>query len=605
MVFSFARGRVLLASLVALLVLGLACTPAAAPTATPVKSPPVSTPTAATVVATPTPAAPAARAYTPAPATPAPEKETPWAIKQGRKLPRELQGLKPKYGGRLQDFVPTDPGHLDYNRTSSGYEADTLMRVYSGLIRQDPYSEYLEVLPDLAHSWEIQDSGKTFVFRLRKDVKWHDGKPFTAADVEYTFKRWLERPNGLPAIRASSVRALVDGVKTPDPYTLAVTLKRPAVFFLAAIASDWNKIQPRHIVEPKDLAGDKDFSVKDLVGTGPFKVNKYVRGSVFAADKNPGYYEIDPYFGLPMPYLDGMDTYVIPDYGTVRAAFEAGKLHTIRKAVSRVEAADLKDRLGDRITVIETPEVFPHHLYFNLKEPPWNDVRVRRAVHLALNRQDMITVVQKGAGVIPGWIFPGWLGAPPQGELLAMPGWRSPTEADIAEGKRLLAAAGHAGGIKTEIITRTAVETYVPTMNMVAQQLKTIGISVEERPLESAAGLERLSRQNFHLAIQGTLPDYLDSDGIISLMYLEKAGRNYMKWRNDEVESLYLKQAQELDPLQRAKYIRRITEILEEELPLLPLTSPARGTASWKPVKAAFPAPAQGGFTKHWMWLDQ
>ncbi len=221
---------------------------------------------------------------------------------------------KPRTGGILTWFDYGDPGRLDVHAESPLVVQQATAGVYSGLLQYDP-DEPSKVIADLAERWTVSPDGKTYTFHLRKNVKWHDGQPFSSADVKTSFDRLLNPDFKSPKCGAA-LKPMVASVEAVDPGTVEFKLKFAAAPFLPSIASAWCRVAAKHI-----LAKYGDLNAPEAqIGTGPFKFKKYERGSVIEWERNPNYF-------IPgLPYLNGVKQFILVDGPTQLAAAKASKI---------------------------------------------------------------------------------------------------------------------------------------------------------------------------------------------------------------------------------------------------------------------------------------
>ncbi|MDP2953624.1 MAG: ABC transporter substrate-binding protein, partial [Chloroflexota bacterium] len=342
------------------------CAPAVAPTPPATLAPAVTrapslapTPTAKVQEQAPAPRT-AAPQLTPAPAPPTPVPPV---------------AGKPQYGGILQTSNQKDLIHLDMLQETTAMLLMPLGPTYSLLVQNDPLNE-TKIIPDLAERWEVSPDGKTYTFYLRKGVNFHNGTPLTAADVKFSFERMVWPPKDIRSPRQSYYQAL-DRIELVDDYTIRMTTKYPQASFLQMVA------EPRAFIYSKPVIEAKGDMKKDVMGSGPFKFKEYMRGVSFKVVRNPDYFLKD------RPYLDGIDRYIISDFAAVHAAFKAGKLDILvgyQQAMSPGERKALKERYPE-VGVQEVVSPTARTMLLNVTRPPFNDVRVRRAVSLALTRE--------------------------------------------------------------------------------------------------------------------------------------------------------------------------------------------------------------------------
>lgn len=500
--------------------LGTACAPSGGPPA-----PSAPAPAAAPAQQVPAPAAPR-----PAPAaTPAPQP----AAAAPAPVPQRTQ---PKQGGVLRFALDNDIPNLDPHQTTIIAVLQVVAPAYSQIVQYDPLDS-AKIIPDLAERWEVSKDGLTYTFTFVKNAKWHDGKPFTAQDARFSIDRTRNPPKGMPSPRRE-IFAIVASMEAPDATTLKVTLKHPSASFLALLALGYNQVVPQHVVEKE---GDVS---KVVIGTGPFRLKSFVPGVRANLEKNPDYFIKD------RPYLSGLETLVIVDPATRLATFRAGQLDLMPPG-SRLTPSQV-DTLKKAIPGLDVqvaPQLGYDNLILNTKVKPLGDVRVRRAIHLALDRQDFIESVLQKAGDVGGPMptVNGQWGIP-MDELVRMPGYRQPKAADIAEAKKLLAEAGYPNGFSTNLLAVTAQQS---TIEVAGAQLRKIGVQSNLRAVPLSVLVDAWNGGNFDIigVASGTSLD--DPDLILGEAYPSTAGRNYGKFVDSRVDEIYELQRREMDPAKR------------------------------------------------------
>ena len=454
---------------------------------------------------------------------------------------------KPRYGGILNWFDYGDPARLDVHAESPLVVQQATSGVYSGLLHRDP-DDPTKIAPDLAERYTVSADGKTYTFHLRKGVKWHDGQPFTSADVKATFDRVLNPDFKSPKCGAT-LKPLVAGTEIVDPHTFQVRLKAPAPEpFLGAVASAWCRIAARHVLEK---FGDLN-KPEAQIGTGPFKFKKYERGSVIEWEKNKDYF-------IPgLPYLDGVKQFILTGGPTQLAAAKAGRIHLwdTWPPMGKAPSEELKAARGSEIDVYRWPINTIWIVFLNTTKPPFDNPDMRRAVHLALNRQELITKALDGAGVPCAMLDPKLVGeaALPLAELERMPGCRTGAgkEQDLAEAEKLV-KKHHPNGIDIEMAFRQ-VGNYSDRSQLVAAQLRRIGIRGTLKSHESAAGFAAFGKGDFTLLTsQDRAMDSTDPGDPFSLIWTTQGGSNYGKWSDPKLDELADRALKETDRAKRAK----------------------------------------------------
>ena len=440
------------------------------------------------------------------------------------------QGDKPRYGGVLNWFDYGDPARLDVHAESPLVVQQATSGVYSSLLHKDP-DDPTKIAPDLAERYTVTPDGKTYTFYLRKGVKWHDGQPFTATDVKATFDRVLNPDFKSPKCGAT-MKPLVAGTEIVDPHTFQFRLKFAAPEpFLSAVSSAWCRVAAKHVL---DKFGDLN-KPEAQIGTGPFKFKKYERGSVIEWEKNKDYF-------IPgLPYLDGVKQYILVGAPTQLAAAKAGRIHLwdTWPPMGKAASEELKGARGNEVDVYRWPINTIWIVFLNTKKPPFDNADMRRAVHLALNRQELITKALDGAGVPCAMLDPKLVGeaALPLAELEKMPGCRPNKEQDLAEAEKLV-KKHHPNGVDIEMAYRQ-VGNYSDRSQLVAAQLRKIGIRGTLKTHESAAGFAAFGKGDFTLITsQDRAMDGTDPSDPFSLVWTTEGGSNYGRWSDAKFDEL-------------------------------------------------------------------
>ena len=465
-------------------------------------------------------------------------------------------------GGTVNWFVYADPGRLDiHTETPLGVQQATA-GVWSSLLQFSP-DDPNKIVPDLAISYEASKDGKTYTFKLRDGVFWHDGEPFSAEDVKATFDRLLN-----PDVKArrcgSLVRPIIDKVTVVNRLTVRFELKFPAATFIPATASAWCRIAAKHVLEKHgDLQGPEA-----QIGTGPFKFKRYERGSVIEWERNGNYYD------ARYPYVDGVKQFILKGAARQLAAAKAGQLHVwdTWPPMSKSAADELKSARGDEVVLYTWPINTLWGIHLNVKKEPFDKKDIRRAVHLALDRKDLFQKAFEGVGtpcaILDPKLYGDW--ALSMDVLRTIPGCRDDEKAaDIAEAKRLV-EKHYPNGVDFEIVTRT-VGNYVDRIQLVADDLKKIGLRGNIKTYESAAGYSVYGKGDFQaIGTQDTAMFVPDPSGVFSILYTEDAGRNWSKWVDAKINDMADKALRETDIAKRRKMYHEMQRyLLTEDSPVV------------------------------------
>ena len=507
-------------------------------------------------------------------------------------------------GGQLISLSGFDIGHTDQHRNSSVAELMFFTLIHPSIYQYDTRT-WVDIAPDLADSWELNDAGDQYTFSVRDGVQYSDGQAVTAGDMAYSLNRSISLPNGIGMPRWGCIRGFMEpgGANAVDEDTLTVQLKAPAVAFLGCLASPWIMVQKESLLRDIDEGADpgREPDLDEIIGAGPFKLVEYRRGISWDVEKNPTYYD------QPRPYLDTMRYVLITDPSARVAAFRTGAayMEAIFPGFGSDDDLAIREELGDRLTITETVGFGVTGVHINLREKPFDDIRVRMAMNLAMDRQEMVKVLSPTGGdvlcyypCIFDWIYD-------EDDYRQWPGWNPDTkEADIAQAQQLMADAGLSGGLDFTLSFRS-VGNYPDIAAILLDQWKEIGMNVELRQYESAAGWAAYQAYDFTAAVQGTGLNFLDPDAANDLLYLPTAGRMYQGWNNDEFNELFEMEKGEVDRAVRAGHLKKMSDILVEEVHYLPTTGGLGHYLQWQCVKG-YTAPealGQNNYRHDRTWL--
>ncbi|MBI2908793.1 MAG: hypothetical protein HYX92_14215 [Chloroflexi bacterium] len=474
---------------------------------------------------------------------------------------------EPKYGGTLTVYTPRlDPKDLDLISDHTMPGLTKIRAAYSGLLQYDPLN-HGKIIPDLAERWEATPDGKSYTFFLRKGVKWHDGQPFSSADVKYTLQRTVD-PNDPEKIRLMTKREAMSGitsVETPDADTVRVNLQLPRGSFIPWTAWGPMVMGPKHI----PIGG----LANTAVGTGAFKFKAYLRSSTLDLVKNPDY------FIKGRPYLDGLTFYIIKDITTTMAAFRTRRILLARDFLPS-KAREVKETMPQAELQVADGLAFGF-FGINASKPPFTDQRVRRAASMAIDREAGIQVVAEGYASIGTFMPPGeW--ARPTEEIVKLPGYRKPKDVDIAEAKKLMAEAGFANGFKTSLLTASLAEYERPAV-FLKDQLSRLGIDAALDMKEYSTYNNERTVGNFSLTAAGPGAAYIPDPAGHRKYY----GReNFVGMKDNKIFDLIDQQDATTDRAQRQKLLRELDDRLLEQAAIVPLYWTKMVTAVWPEVKS-------------------
>jgi peptide/nickel transport system substrate-binding protein len=467
-------------------------------------------------------------------------------------------GQAPKYGGVLV----TSP--LSATPSLSPHEESTIATVqqaspcFSNLLVFDPAKRQESadtLVPELAEKWTWQDSFRTLVFTLRRDVKWHDGKPFTAQDVKYTFDMVRGAPEAKAKLKVNPRKLWFDNVEAieaPDAATVVFRLKHPQASLLLMLASGYSPVYPAHV----PLAEFKNR----CVGTGPFKLKENRPGELVEYVKNPDY------FVKGRPYLDGIKFVIIRDRSTQIAALQSGQLDVGGSGWNKTNAENARSGAG-KLVILEADSNVNDNVLVNFKRAPFTDIRVRRAINLALDRKAYLVGPRQGAATFGGALLPKPAGVwgLPAAEVSKLPGMGDPLK-QKAEAKKLLAEAGFTASnpLKITVSTR-ALAIYVDTASWMVDQLQQVGVDATLEQIETGVWHPKMTRLEYQVALNLTGTGIDDPDAMLFENYRCGSQRNFSGYCSEEIDRLMVEQSQTLDPKKRLALVNEIDRKLQAD----------------------------------------
>ncbi|HSO08235.1 MAG TPA: ABC transporter substrate-binding protein [Pelomicrobium sp.] len=464
----------------------------------------------------------------------------------------------PQRGGELKFAVSAEPPNYDCHANSSFAFIHPVRPHYNTLLKFDP-AKYPNVVGDLAESWTIAPDGLTYTFKLRKGVKFHDGTPFTSADVKATYERIANPPAGVRSLRQAAY-ADIGSIETPDAHTVVFKLKKRNASMLSNFASPWDCVY-----SAAKLKQDPKFPERNIMGTGPFTFVEHVAGSHWVGKRN------DNYFRKGQPYLDSYRAIFIKGAPMVNA-LSAGEVLAEFRGHSPADRDRIVKSLGDQARVEETPWVCALVVSFNTNKKPFDDERVRRALSLSIDRWGGAEALSRVALVrhVGGLLRPGYELAASEKELTTYPGFWKDLDKSRAEAKRLLKEAG-AEGIQFKLTNRNVAMPYTPVGVFLIDQWRQVGLQVQHEQLETKQYLAKQQDGSYDAALDFNC-DFMDEPNLQLLKYLsaDRSSINYSGYIDQKVNYLYDKQSGELDKKERYKILRELEQHVLDKSYIIP-----------------------------------
>lgn len=480
-----------------------------------------------------------------------------------------------------------DPTTLDPSTAGETHSVFVIDQLFSGLLALNPE---LDVVPEIARSWEVREGGLHYVFHLRDDAAWSDGRPVTAADFVCGWQRVLHPatasiPSLLYDVRGA--RAFHDGeisdphslgVRALDPLTLLVELEQPTGYLPHLLANSVTYPVPQHVVEQY---GSAWAEAEHLVTNGPFRLERWRRGQDMTLTRHPGYR------GPMSGNVPQVELLFSADSADILARYEADELDVLY--LSRLSLADReRARQWHADEYVFGPALDTTYIGFSVSRPPFGDARVRQALALAIDQETLVN------GVLGGYDSPALGGFVPPG----MPG-HSPDIGlpyDPARARQLLASAGYPGGRGFPTVEWLIKPGYEPTAAYLQVQWREqLGLHLTWQPVEKSQLIARLDHNLFDIYQMGWVADYLDPDNFLRV----SCHHQWSDWHNDAY-SAYVEQARHItNQAERLKLHRQADKVLVEEAAIIPLTY-HRQHLLVKPWVKQFPTSP----IKIWYWKD-
>jgi peptide/nickel transport system substrate-binding protein len=464
--------------------------------------------------------------------------------------------LAQKAGGILRLPHFDSPASMSILEEATRASEQAMMGVFNNLVLYDQQvaqNNLSSIVPDLATKWEWSEDGKELTFPLRQGVKWHDGKPFTSADVKCTWD--LLMGTGSDKLRLNPRKSWYENVvevTTRGDYEVTFHLKQPQPALLALMASGWSPIYPCH-VPAREMR-------QHPIGTGPFKFVEFKPNESIKVTKNPDYWKPG------RPYLDGIEYTIMREIGPRNLAFFAGKFDADPLGVSIPTLKDFKEQAPHAVCQVNAVNV-PRTMLINLHKPPFDNIELRRAMILSLDRKAFVDILNEGFGNLGGLMLPppdGVWGLPPE-VLATLPGYGSDVAKNRAEAREILKKLGYGADnpLQLKIATRNFPGWRDPAVVMVSQ-LKEIGIDGELDLVDTALWYPKMARKDFTIGMVPIESGVDDPDQMFYENFYTGAARNYAGYSDPDFDKLVDQQSMTADPEKRKQIVWQAERKLAE-----------------------------------------
>lgn len=452
---------------------------------------------------------------------------------------------------------------LDPGKVKDVDMGELLRDVFEGLVA---YNEQNELIPQLAESWRVADGGRTYVFTLRSDVKFHNGRPLEASDVKWSIERNLSPQLGstvaidyLSAIVGAKEFAEgkakdVQGIQVPDPRTVKITLDKPRPYFLGDLT------YPCAFVMAKEAAGPTEIkTAEQAVGTGPYRL------TLARDDQELDLTAYASYYGKPAPATPKIQRPIVEDPSTQLTMYKNGDLDEVGLPRADLAGVSTDPDLKSQVHLQDRPALF----YYQLNEhqyPPFKDVRVRQAFAMAIDREKIVNDLLTGYTPAKGILPPGMVGY--QKDLVGIP-------FDPEKAKSLLVAAGYQDGSQMpplEISFRAGAPDAQIAAVAVTDDLKNnLGIVATPHMYDFPTLLELQHHGKLEMSFASWYADYLDPQNFLSLLLTSGTPQNSEGYSNKRFDNLCARADVDMNPVRRIKLYQQAEDIAVEDVAKLPL----------------------------------
>jgi peptide/nickel transport system substrate-binding protein len=462
-----------------------------------------------------------------------------------------LMGVSPVRAQEITVRLPVDLTFIDPAFLTTPIDTTIAANIYSGLLKMN--QKTMEPEPDLAKSWEVSPDGLTYTFHLRDNVTWHKGYgKFTAKDVKYSIERILD-PKTKSRLREDY--SSVKGVEVVDDYTVKILMKNPDMGFVR------NALLFRggYLVNQKAIETLGDNYKNAPVGTGPFVFDHWEPSLKVVLKANKEYF-------LGAPKLETVNFLVVKEDNVAVLGLEKGELDvaiaTNFSALDNVKASP--EVKANRLKYAVEPDLVSVFLNMNNCRKPFDDIRVRQAIHHAINKDDMIAVAYEGQAKPSKSVLPE--------QFFGYNGNVKTYDFNPEMSKKLLAEAGYPNGFDTTFIYYSGLSPWDQIAPIMQEELRNVGIRVKLNVIDRAA-IEELRRKGDHELMFATVGRPPDPDGFLTQLFYGPATPfpAFPCYKNAEVDKLIVAARSETDPEKRKQEYEKVQAQIAEDTPVVPI----------------------------------
>ena len=460
-------------------------------------------------------------------------------------------------GGEELTLYGSEPATLDPALCSDATSASYIVEIFSGLVT---LNGDLEVVPDIAQSWEVSPDGTTYTFHLRPGVRFHDGKEVVASDFKYSLERAASPETSSPVAEAYLGDILgvkerlrgeaeeISGVRVIDDETLQITIDAPKAYFLSKLTHP-----VAFVVDGENVASGQDWT-KNPNGTGPFKLREWRQAQRIVLERNEHFHN-----GVARV---GRVTFLL--VGNPMMMYEEGEIDITPVWAANIDRVlDPTNPLSQELVIV--PQLSTFYVGFNTTMPPFDDVKVRQAFCRAVDKDKIIEILEKNAvspaaGILP----PG------------MPGYDEGLEGlsyDVEEAQRLIAASSYREGLPPIVFSVVGEGGMVSPVDVAIAWMwqQNLGVEAEIEGVEWETYLDELRGQGFQVFETGWLADYPDPENFLDILFHSQSVENSTSYSNHEVDGLLEAARVESDFDARMEIYRQVEQTIVDDAPCLPL----------------------------------
>ena len=508
--------------------------------------------------------------------------------------------LAQKSGGTLRVYNSTNPPSASIHEEATISTIVPFSAVFNNLVMYDPTkarNSFDTIIPELAESWQYDDSRLKLTFKLQQNVKWHDGKPFTAKDVQCTFHRLNGKEDGY--FRRNPRKVWYDNlteVTVNGDHEATFHLSRPQPSFIAMLASGFSVLYPCHV--------DGKVMRTAPVGTGPFKFVSFRSNDSIKFERNPDYWK------KGFPYVDAIEWRIIPSRSTRILGCTAGEFDL--SFIADVPSALVRDvkKQSPSAMCAFTPTNVPTNIIINRDREPFNNADVRKAVALSLDRKGAIDILSEGQADIAGWMLAppvGAWGMPPE-EVRKMWGYGGTVEENRAEARRIMEGLGYGPNKRLSVKVSTRdFASYRDAAVLLVDYLNQVYFDAQLDVVESSVWFNRLNRFDYTIGLNLSGVGIDDPDVTLAGGFACKSDMNRTKYCSPEVDKLIDAQSQEWDVEKRRQIVWKIERMLAADVARPVLFHNKAGTC-WQPHLNGY-VHQENSIYNNWrferVWLDK